>query len=171
MQVDSVILDFFGIADASAVDFYWAAYSFPFFGDLQTTDLDEWDGRQIGGAAHTGIRLTDSITTLNYTAGYGNRLRFTPVGKDSIIEHLGDSLQLIIMSRQDVLAAAPAGEERILVTIIGANEPKLIVYYTVISEGDVLTGSRGTVLREATGKELESHRRKQKHINKAHKKG
>jgi len=98
---------------------YVATYS-----SIATSEFDAFIGWQSGVQTYTGDSLAFSLYTGDYSDG-DNVMYMRQSGLDSITAHIGDSLKLVILSREDVVASEPTNNEHVRFEI----NPEIIVSY------------------------------------------
>lgn len=125
--VSKVELWVYGYSDSSTTNFDLYAVKSTKSGALSREWFNDFNGWAASGA-YSPVYLSDAWNTVRFTNGW-NVIPFTTAGKDSVVAHKGDSLQVALLSGRDIASTAPTGNEYITIGG-GVYSPFLKVFLT-----------------------------------------
>jgi len=109
--IDSAKIIFDGRTPNYGTHFWYNIYVAT-YSSIVTSEFNAFIGWQSGMQTYTGDSLAISLYSGDYSAD-DNVMYMRQSGLDSITAHIGDSLKLVILSREDVTADTPTNEEKI----------------------------------------------------------
>lgn len=136
MRIDSILFGLRGSSNFSSVDHLEYLVATGGYGQLTVADFSNFIGSKTGvGNPFTPFVLSDTLNTLGYSTNY-RYWRFNSVGIDTFTEHLGDSVQFMILTSIETDNNDP-GASNSLIYYHGSGSasgsayyPKIIIYYS-----------------------------------------
>ncbi len=139
MTIDSVVIDLHGdTKDVAGGEFTYNAYTSHFL-TLSVADFNDFPGWETTTTTYTPDSLGNPVSSTIYIdEAYNNIIKFHTAGEESLYSHLGDSLQVVLLTGEDIGSVEPAGNRYIFWNgpATAGEEPLLKIYYTPTGPAD-----------------------------------